>query len=61
MRFWRTDLSDAAFGKITAVYGHIDENAEATGSNRATLKILRTFSSPDSLPQYLAKEITIWV
>ena len=26
MRFWRTDLSDAAFGKITAVYGHIDEN-----------------------------------
>ena len=26
MRFWRADLSDAAFGKITAVYGHIDEN-----------------------------------
>ena len=37
------------------------KNAEATGSNRATLKILRTFSSLDSLPQYLAKEITIWV
>ena len=31
------------------------------GSNRATPKILRTFSFPDSLPQYLAKEITIWV
>ncbi|UWP41144.1 hypothetical protein NQ504_03895 [Ligilactobacillus ruminis] len=23
---WRADLSGAAFGKITAVYGHIDEN-----------------------------------
>ena len=29
MRFWRTDLSDAAFGKITAVYGHIDENGSS--------------------------------
>ena len=26
MRVWRADLSGAAFGKITAVYGHIDEN-----------------------------------
>ena len=23
---WRADLACAAFGKITAVYGHIDEN-----------------------------------
>ena len=23
---WHADLSCAAFGKITAVYGHIDEN-----------------------------------
>ena len=29
MRFWRTDLSDAAFGKITAVYGQIDENGSS--------------------------------
>ena len=26
MRDWRADLSGTAFGKITAVYGHIDEN-----------------------------------
>ena len=26
LRVWRADLSGAAFGKITAVYGHIDEN-----------------------------------
>ena len=26
MRVWRADLSGAAFGKITAVYGHIEEN-----------------------------------
>ena len=26
MRFCRADLSDAAFGKITAGYGQIDEN-----------------------------------
>ena len=26
MKFWRADLSDAAFGKIIAVYGQIDEN-----------------------------------
>ena len=25
MKFWRADLSDAAFGKITAGYGQIDE------------------------------------
>ena len=25
-RVWRADLSGAAFGKITAVYGHIEEN-----------------------------------
>ena len=26
MKSWRADLSGTAFGKITAVYGHIDEN-----------------------------------
>ena len=26
LRDWRADLSVPAFGKITAVYGHIDEN-----------------------------------
>ena len=26
MKAWRADLSGAAFGKSTAVYGHIDEN-----------------------------------
>ena len=26
MRAWRADLASAAFGKITVVYGHIDEN-----------------------------------
>ena len=26
MRAWRADLASAAFGKITAVYGQIDEN-----------------------------------
>ena len=26
MRAWHADLASAAFGKITAVYGHIDEN-----------------------------------
>ena len=25
MKFWRADLSDAAFGKIIAGYGQIDE------------------------------------
>ncbi|EFZ34132.1 hypothetical protein HMPREF0542_11766 [Ligilactobacillus ruminis ATCC 25644] len=25
-RVWRADLSVAAFGKSSAVYGHIDEN-----------------------------------
>ena len=25
MKFWRADLSDAVFGKITAGYGQIDE------------------------------------
>ena len=29
MRAWRADLSGAAFGKITAVYGQIDENGHA--------------------------------
>ncbi|MFY4504009.1 hypothetical protein [Ligilactobacillus ruminis] len=29
MRAWRADLSGAAFGKITAVYGQIDENEHA--------------------------------
>ena len=29
MRFCRADLSGAAFGKITAVYGQIDENGHA--------------------------------
>ncbi|MFJ6909954.1 MAG: hypothetical protein ACIRZM_07010 [Ligilactobacillus ruminis] len=29
MRAWRADLSRAAFGKITAVYGHIDENGSS--------------------------------
>ena len=26
MRAWHADLASAAFGKITAIYGHIDEN-----------------------------------
>ncbi|WP_270351153.1 hypothetical protein [Ligilactobacillus ruminis] len=26
---WRADLAYSAFGKITAVYGHIDENGPA--------------------------------
>ena len=26
MRAWRADLASTAFGKIIAVYGHIDEN-----------------------------------
>ena len=26
MRAWRADLASDAFGKIIAVYGHIDEN-----------------------------------
>ena len=26
MRDWHADLASTAFGKITAVYGHIDEN-----------------------------------
>ena len=26
MRAWSADLASAAFGKIIAVYGHIDEN-----------------------------------
>ena len=26
---WRADLACAAFGKITAVYGHIDENGSS--------------------------------
>ena len=26
MRAWRADLASDAFGKINAVYGHIDEN-----------------------------------
>ena len=26
MRDWHADLAGAAFGKITAVYGHINEN-----------------------------------
>ena len=29
MGAWRADLSGAAFGKITAVYGQIDENGHA--------------------------------
>jgi len=29
VRAWRADLSRAAFGKITAVYGHIDENGSS--------------------------------
>ncbi|WP_270626692.1 hypothetical protein [Ligilactobacillus ruminis] len=29
MRAWLTDLSGAAFGKSSAVYGHIDENGSS--------------------------------
>ena len=29
MRAWRADLASAAFVKITAVYGHIDENGSS--------------------------------
>ena len=29
MRAWRADLARAAFGKITVVYGHIDENGSS--------------------------------
>ncbi|WP_270522577.1 hypothetical protein [Ligilactobacillus ruminis] len=28
MKAWRADLSGDAFGKSTAVYGHIDENGQ---------------------------------
>ena len=29
MGAWRADLSGTAFGKITVIYGHIDENGHA--------------------------------
>ena len=29
MRAWSADLASAAFGKIIAVYGHIDENGSS--------------------------------
>ncbi|WP_270351156.1 hypothetical protein [Ligilactobacillus ruminis] len=29
MRAWRADLASTAFGKITAVYGQIDENGSS--------------------------------
>ena len=41
MRAWRADLASAAFGKITAVYGHIDENGHFV-RNWLALKIAIT-------------------
>ena len=41
MRAWHADLAGAAFGKITAVYGHIDEN-ESSVRKRPALKIAIT-------------------
>ncbi|TGJ59936.1 hypothetical protein E4M16_08505 [Ligilactobacillus ruminis] len=41
MRAWRADLASAAFVKITAVYGHIDEN-ESSVRKRPALKIAIT-------------------
>ncbi|KLA47143.1 hypothetical protein [Ligilactobacillus ruminis] len=41
MRAWRADLAGTAFGKITAVYGHIDENGHFV-RKRPDLKIAIT-------------------
>ena len=41
MRSWRADLASAAFGKITAIYGHIDENGHFV-RKRPALKIAIT-------------------
>ena len=38
MRAWHADLASAAFGKITAVYGQIDEN-ESSVRKRLARKI----------------------
>ena len=60
MRSWRADLSGAAFGKITAVYGHIDENGSSVRKCPApkkaiTDKMVKNGSLSVNLSEILAK------
>jgi hypothetical protein len=36
---WRDDLADAAFGKISAVYGRIDENGPFVRNRGSHLRV----------------------